>query len=59
MTTAALKRETKHTGRKLFQYLYKILRITGLLIEPVRQGRKEEQKIQNIIFYCKIPNARY
>lgn len=45
MTTAALKKEeTKHTGRKLFQYLYKILLITGLLIEPVKWGRKKGTK---------------
>lgn len=46
MTTAALKKETKHIGRKLFQYLYKILLITGLLTEPVKQARKKEQKVQ-------------
>lgn len=50
MTTAALKKEeTKHIGRKLFQYLYKILLITGLLIEPVKRGRKKEQRIQHIM----------
>lgn len=38
MTTAALKKETKHTGKKLFQYLHKILLIIGLLTEPVSQG---------------------
>lgn len=43
MTTAALRREeTKHTGRKLFQCLYNRLLLTGLLIEPVKQGRKKK-----------------
>lgn len=42
MTTAALKKEeTKHIGRKLFQYIYKMLFITGWLIEPVKHGRKK------------------
>ena len=41
MTTAALKKEeTKHIGRKLFQYLYKILFTTGLLIEAVNGEEK-------------------
>lgn len=57
MTTAALKKEeTKHIGRKLFQYLYKILLITGLLIEPAKQERKKEQKIQyikHLTLYCR------
>lgn len=45
MTTAALRREeTKHTGRKLFQCLYKRLLLTGLLIEPVKQGREKRTK---------------
>lgn len=45
MTTAALKKEeTKHIGRKLFQYLLKKTAITGLLSEPVKQGRKKEQR---------------
>lgn len=45
MTTAALKKEeTKHIGRKLFQYLYKILFTTGLLIEAVKWGRKKNKR---------------
>lgn len=59
MTTAALRREeTKHTGRKLFQCLYKRLLLTGLLIEPVKQGRKKEQKLQSItLHYPKVSTA--
>lgn len=57
MTTAALKKEeTKHIGRKLFQYLYKISLIIGWLTEPVRLGRKKKQKIQHtkdLTFYCR------
>lgn len=46
MTTAALKKEeTKHIGRKLFQYLFKISLITGLLIEPVKQGREKKATV--------------
>lgn len=44
MTTAALKKEeTKHIGRKLFQYLFKILLITGVLTEPVKQEEKRNK----------------
>lgn len=52
MTTAALKKEeTKHIGRKLFQYLYKILLITGLLTEPVKTGKKKIRKIRTISYH--------
>lgn len=41
MTRDALKKEeTKHIGRKLFQYLYKILLLTGLFIEPINREEK-------------------
>lgn len=60
MTTAALKKgETKHIGRKLFQYLYKILLITGLLTELVKWEKGNEQKIQHIkdlSLYCRKDN---
>lgn len=45
MTRDALKKEeTKHTGRKLFQYLYKILLLTGLFIEPTNREEKRNKR---------------
>lgn len=44
MTRDALKKEeTKHIGRKLFQYLYKILLLTGLLTEPINREEKRKR----------------
>lgn len=62
MTTAALKKEeTKHIGRKLFQYLYKILLITGLLIEPEKRKKKgiKDTALSRILLFTadKIPSA--
>lgn len=56
MTIAALRREeTKHTGKKLFQCLDKRLLLTGLLIEPVKQGRKRGTKATE--YHSLLPTA--
>lgn len=52
MTTAAVRREeTKHTGRELFQCLYKRLLLSGLLIEPYNREEKQKNKSYRVSFF--------